>query len=57
MTGNHDSSFERHPLADERLSSAVTLVKALLQMPGLIREHRRDSEAGTLESYRSREPQ
>jgi hypothetical protein len=36
------SSFKRHPLAEERTRSAVTLIKALLQMPGLISEHRRE---------------
>jgi hypothetical protein len=34
--------FQRHPLAEERLRSATTLVKGLLQMPGLIPEHRRE---------------
>lgn len=34
--------YQRHPLAEERLRSAVALVKALLQMPGLIQEHRRE---------------
>jgi hypothetical protein len=35
-------AYERHPLAEERLRSATTLVKALLQAPGLIPEHRRE---------------
>lgn len=35
-------AYQRHPLAEERLSSAASLVKGLLQMPGLIPEHRRE---------------
>lgn len=35
------SMYERHPRAEERLRSAVLLVKALLQTPGLIPEHRK----------------
>jgi hypothetical protein len=34
--------YRRHPLAEERLRSAAALVKGLLQMPGLIPEHRRE---------------
>jgi hypothetical protein len=62
MAGNHQPSFERHPLAEERLKSAVTLVKALLGMPGLTPEHRREflklalwkvTEAGSLNKYKT----
>ena len=35
-------AYQRHPLAEQRLHSATTLVKGLLQMPGLIPEHRRE---------------
>ena len=35
-------AYQRHPLAEQRLHSATTLVKGLLQMPGLIAEHRRE---------------
>lgn len=62
MAGSHQSSFERHPLAEERLNSAVTLVKAMLQLPGLIPEHRREflklalwkvTEAESLNKYKT----
>jgi hypothetical protein len=36
------SVYHRHPRAKERLRSATTLVKGLLEMPGLTCEHRRE---------------
>jgi hypothetical protein len=62
MARNRELAFERHPLAEGRLRSAVTLVKALLQVPGLIAEHRREflklalwkvTEAESLNKYKT----
>jgi hypothetical protein len=62
MAGSRQLIFQRHPLAEERLHSAVALVKGLLQMPGLIPEHRREflklalwkvTEAGSSNKYKT----
>jgi hypothetical protein len=42
LTSEAGLTYKRHPLAEERLRSAAALVKGLLQMPGLIAEHRRE---------------
>ena len=34
--------YKRHPFAEERMRSAINLVKGLLTLPGLIEEHRNE---------------